>query len=73
MKDNIAFYEKLYLFACSGQLPLSGWFNFLRKEYFDSETILTALGYFAEVMVPFAKYEFPVSSTLGPGKNEAQN
>lgn len=64
IKDNIPFYEQLYLYARAGKLPINIWFNFLRKECADQETILTALGYFAEVMIPFAKYEFSASSSL---------
>lgn len=64
MKDNITFYEQLYLYARSKKLPINLWFNFLRGDFYDRETILTALGYFAEVMIPFAKYEFSASTNL---------
>lgn len=64
MRDNIPFYEQLYLSVRSNRLSINIWFNFLRKEYFDRETIYTSLGYFAEVMIPFAKYEFAASLNL---------
>lgn len=31
IKDNIFFYENLYLLALSNKLPLHSWFKFLRK------------------------------------------
>lgn len=31
IKDNISFYEKLYIYARLNILPLNIWFNFLRK------------------------------------------
>ena len=40
-------------------------FNFIRPSFFDKQTIHTALGYFADVMIPFAKYEFGGSFHLG--------
>lgn len=74
MKDNICFYEKLYFFARIGKLPLDNWFTFLRRQNFDKETIMTALGYFNEVMVPFAKYEFPITTDhCQPTKTQNQN
>jgi hypothetical protein len=36
----------------------------LRKEFYDKTTIYTALGYFADVMVPFAKYDFSGSYNI---------
>lgn len=56
MKDNWCFYEQLYIAARNKKFSFSSIFNFLRKEYFDKDTIYTALGYFADVMIPFAKY-----------------
>ena len=56
MKDNWCFYEQLYIAARNKKFSFSSVFNFLRKEYFDMDTIYTALGYFADVMIPFAKY-----------------
>lgn len=76
MKDNILFYEKLYVAALNSRLPMALIFNFLRTEHFDSETVLTALGYFGEVFIPFAKYEFStsnsLSNSLGPVKSDCQ-
>lgn len=64
MKDNWCFYEQMYIAARNKKLQFGIWFNFLRKEYFDKDTIYTALGYFADVMIPFAKYEFSGSFNL---------
>jgi hypothetical protein len=64
MKDNWCFYEQMYIAARNKKLQFGVWFNFLRKEYFDKDTIYTALGYFADVMIPFAKYEFSGSFNL---------
>ena len=56
MKDNWCFYENLFLFIYQGQLTFSHLLRFLDEEYYDVETVYTALGYFSEIMVPFAKY-----------------
>lgn len=42
-------------------MELSDLFKFLRKDFYDKSTIVTALGYFSDVMVPFAKHEFSLS------------
>lgn len=47
IKDNIYFYEQLYISIHNCKLPFSLCFNFLRTEFFDKETTDTALGYFA--------------------------
>lgn len=64
MKNNWCFYEQVYISARNGRLPLTFWFKFLREEYRNESTLDTALGYFDEVMTPFAKYEFSGSMNV---------
>lgn len=64
MKDNWCFYEQMYIAARNKKIQFKNVFNFLRKDFFNKDTILTALGYFADVMIPFAKYEFSGSFNL---------
>ena len=54
----------MYIAARNKTIDFGRIFNFLRKDYFDKNTIYTALGYFADVFVPFAKYEFCGSFNL---------
>jgi hypothetical protein len=64
MKNNWCFYEQVYMASRNKKLEFKIWFNFLRKEFFDPECVETALGYFVEVMFPFAKHEFSMSFNL---------
>ena len=56
MKNNWCFYEYLFLALYFKKLSLDVFFHFLEPEYHFEPTIPTALGYFSEIMVPFARY-----------------
>lgn len=56
MKDNWCFYEQLYIALRAKKMQLSKLFDFVREAHFEKDTIYTALAYFADVMIPFAKY-----------------
>ena len=64
IKENWCFYEVMFIYIKKGKFRLSAFFDFLKPENLDYETVYTALGYFMEIMVPFAKYEFSSSHTV---------
>lgn len=55
----------MYIFTRLGKFNFKSIFNFVREQFFDERTIYTALAYFSDVMIPFAKYEFCSSHNLG--------
>ena len=64
MKENWCFYEILFLYIKKHDFSFLTFYEFLHPQNYDPHTIHTALGYFREILIPFAKYSFSSSFSL---------